>query len=211
MGGNGDVRSGGECRLNERATLVICAPVVGRDGADEIALDLISHHLEQVGQVLALGGEFDHFALGAVARRDATRGGGATTFELHGLGNGCPELVAKLSVEERASRLCQAKLPARRFDADAAGDLGDPLARRPELGVELGPVRVGHLARGVVRLHRVVDERVERVLFAQVLEEVLLPPPLEHPVGDLDGRKVAARRDDGCLMAVGEPSDLAQA
>jgi hypothetical protein len=162
-------------------------------------------------EVLALGGELDHFALGALAHGDAARGGGAAPFELHGLGDCRSDLVAEVSVEEPASRLGQPELPAGRVGTNAVGDLGDALARSAELGIELGPLRVRHLARGVVRLHRVVDERVEGVLLAQVLEEVLLPPPLEHPVGDFDGEEVAAERDDGCLVAIGEPSDLAQA
>ncbi len=122
------------------------------------------------------------------------------------------QLVTEVPAEEHAQRLKQSELPARGVDADATGDLGDALARGAEVGVDVGPLWIRHLARGVVGLHGVVDERVERVLLSQVLEEVLLPPPLEHPVGHLDGGQVAARRDDGRLMAaVGEPGDLAQA
>jgi hypothetical protein len=39
--------------------------------------------------------------------------------------------------------------------------------------------------------HAVVDQRIDRVLLTQVLEEVLLPPAFEHPVGDLDGVEIA--------------------
>jgi hypothetical protein len=209
---DGDVRRGGEGRLHEGAALVVGAPVVGRDGADEIALDLVGHHLEQVRVVLALGGELDHLALGPLPHGDPTRDGSAPPLELHRLGDGGPELAPDVPVEKSAARLCRAKLPERSLGADASGDLGDALARRAELGIDLGPLRIGHLARGVVRLHRVVDERVEGVLFAKVLEEVLLPPPLEHPIGNLDGGRVAAGGDDGRLVTVlGEPGDLAQA
>jgi hypothetical protein len=43
-----------------------------------------------------------------------------------------------------------------------------------------GPLRVGDLARGVVVLDVAVDEGIEGVLVAQVLEEALLSPALEH-------------------------------
>jgi hypothetical protein len=46
-------------------------------------------------------------------------------------------------------------------------------------------VRCGAL-RGSRRITRVVDQGIEGVLLAQVREEVLLAPALEHPAGDLD-------------------------
>jgi len=58
----------------------------------------------------------------------------------------------------------------------------------------------------------VVDERVEGELLAQVLEEVLLAPPLEHPEGHLGAGQVAARGDDGRLMPLArEAGDLSKA
>jgi uncharacterized protein (DUF2267 family) len=46
------------------------------------------------------------------------------------------------------------------------------------------------LARWVLRLDLVIDERVEQELFAHVLEEVFLSPPVEHTIRDLDVAQV---------------------
>lgn len=54
-------------------------------------------------------------------------------------------------------------------------------------GVEMGELGVGDAALRVGRLHAEIDERVEGVLLAEVLEKVLLPPALEHSVRDFDG------------------------
>jgi hypothetical protein len=68
------------------------------------------------------------------------------------------------------------------------------------------------LAQGIAGRDVVLDERIEGVLLAQVLEEVFLMPAVEHAGGDLDRGEVAARGDDRRLVTaiVGEPGDLAQ-
>lgn len=73
-----------------------------------------------------------------------------------------------------------------RLDAVARRERDDPGARGAQLGVERSARRVGDIAARILRLELVVDEGVERVLVAQILEEVLLALALEHPVRDLD-------------------------
>lgn len=81
----------------------------------------------------------------------------------------------------------------------------------PQCGVGGCPRGVGDLAVGVVGLDLVVHQCIEQKLLAQVLEEVLLPPALKHPVRHLDGRQVAPRGEDRGLMAIAQARDLAQA
>ena len=47
-------RQGG---LNEDAALLGCSPVVGLDLSEQVALDLVGNHLDQVHQVLAFWSE----------------------------------------------------------------------------------------------------------------------------------------------------------
>ena len=82
----------------------------------------------------------------------------------------------------------------------------------PKFPIQQVPLWIGDFARGIVRFRGVLDERIERILLAQVLEEVLLPPALEHAVRDFNGRKIAPARDDGRLVTILRKSrDLAQA
>ena len=71
-----------------------------------------------------------------------------------------------------------------------------------QLGVQRSPAGVGDLAGRVVGLGGVVDEGIEGVLLAQVLEEILLSPALEHAVGDFDVTQIPAVGDHRGLMAV---------
>ncbi len=91
-------------------------------------------------------------------------------------------------------------------------------------GLEVGPrggIRVNdHLqtsdpdiyAVGVVGFDGVVGQGVQGEFLVQVLEEVLLPPALEHSPSHLDGRQVAPGGDDrGLVLAVvREARDLPQ-
>src|SRR5262245_48616875 len=72
------------------------------------------------------------------------------------------------------------------------GDIGP---RTPALLVQSTPRRIGDNAGRVLRLDLVVDERVEQELFSHVLEEVLLPPALEHAVRNLDVTQVPTAGD----------------
>src|SRR6516165_1302835 len=71
----------------------------------------------------------------------------------------------------------------------------------------LGMVRVGSSGFDLV-----VDERIEHELFSHVLDEVLLPPTLEHAIGNLDVTQVPSAGDHRRLMAaVAQARDLPQA
>jgi hypothetical protein len=88
------------------------------------------------------------------------------------------------------------------------GDLG---AGDADVLVEDAPRGVGHGAGGVGVVDLVVDEGIEEELLAHVLEIVLLPPALEHAVGDLDVAQVPATGDDLRLVPGGaQARDLAQ-
>src|SRR3990167_4671662 len=91
-------------------------------------------------------------------------------------------------------------------------EFGEGGAGLADLVVDVAAGRVWDLAQGIGGLDVVLDEGVEGVLLAEVLEEVLLPPAIEHAGGDLDWGEVAARGDDrGLVLAiVGETGDLAQ-
>jgi len=67
---------------DERARLVVGAVVVRRDPSDEVGLGLGRDHLDDVGQVLALGGELDVLAGNDLANRDPPGHPGALGFEL---------------------------------------------------------------------------------------------------------------------------------
>src|SRR6185295_14983349 len=52
---------------------------------------------------------------------------------------------------------------------------------------------------------------IQSVFLAQILEKVLLPPALEHPVGQQGGPEVTTRSQNGSLMpVVHQAGDLAQ-
>ena len=80
--GDGDVAGVGERRLHQGARFVVGAMVVRCDPADEIRLDLVSDHLDHIGEVLALGGELDDVAGDDVADGNSPGHLGALGFEL---------------------------------------------------------------------------------------------------------------------------------
>jgi len=83
-----------------------------------------------------------------------------------------------------------------------AFELGEIDAGCTDLLVQSAALGVGDGAGRILRLDLVVDERIEQELFSHVLEEVLLPPALEHAVGDFDVAQIPPTRDHLCLMAV---------
>ena len=70
------------------------------------------------------------------------------------------------------------------------------------LSVELAALRIRNHAVFIGGLNAVVDEGIERVLDAQILEEVLLPPSLGEAIHHLSGGQIAERCDDADLVAV---------
>jgi len=57
----------------------------------------------------------------------------------------------------------------------------------------------------------VIDQGVEQELFAHVLEEVLLPPALEHPVSHFDRAQIPSTGDHRSLVStLGQARHLAQ-
>src|SRR5262245_17302077 len=80
-----------------------------------------------------------------------------------------------------------------------------------DLLVQSAALRIGDDAGRVLRLDLVVDERVEQELFSHVLEEVFLPPALEHAVRDLDVTQVPSAGDHvGLMAALAQARDLPQ-
>ena len=57
--GDVDVGGGAEELVEEGAALVVGAGVVRAEQGEEVALGLVGDHLDEVGEVLALGGELD--------------------------------------------------------------------------------------------------------------------------------------------------------
>src|SRR3984893_5835564 len=93
-----------------------------------------------------------------------------------------------------------------------AFELGDRGARRTDLVVQSLALGIGDGAGRIFRLDLVVDERIKQELFSHVFEEVLLPPALEHAIGDIDVAQVPSAPDDPRLMAaVAQAGDLSQA
>ena len=68
-----DVAGGGEDLVQQRAPLLLGTGIVRPQQRQQIALGLVGHHLDDVGQVLALGGELDHGTLAEVSDLDALR------------------------------------------------------------------------------------------------------------------------------------------
>ena len=68
--GDADVAGSGEQLMQQGSPFLIGTGVVRSQQRQEIALGLIGNHLDDVGQMLTLGGELDHGALGEVADFD---------------------------------------------------------------------------------------------------------------------------------------------
>src|SRR5207247_10615674 len=70
-----------------------------------------------------------------------------------------------------------------------------------ELLLQQGALRVSYLALRIGELDLMRAEVVERELVPHVAEEVLLPPPREHPASYREQGQCFVRRDDRRLMA----------
>jgi hypothetical protein len=62
-----DVAADGEQFMQERSAFLLGPRVMGVQEVQQIALGLIGEHLDDVGQMLSLGGEFDHSLLAQVS------------------------------------------------------------------------------------------------------------------------------------------------
>jgi hypothetical protein len=138
--------------------------------------------------VLALDRELDDLTVDDIADRDAQRDLRTPSFE---------RSVSTKRLAGRARKGGDGDLEAAHraaailavghgLDAVARRQRDDLGSRGTQLGVEGGSRGVGDVAIRILRLELIVDESVERVLIAQLLEEILLTPALEHPVRDLD-------------------------
>lgn len=78
---------------------------------------------------------------------------------------------------------------------------------RPPTPDEYDPRRAG-ISYDIPRL--VIDECVDEVLIAQVLEEILLAPQRKHSVSELDGGQIPARRQHRRLVVLLPARDLAE-
>src|SRR5947209_2474692 len=87
-----------------------------------------------------------------------------------------------------------------------------------EVDTRLAKLRVDGLACGIgdrtlriVGFHLIVCQRINQELLSHVLEEVLLAPAFEHPVGDDDDAQVPPAGQHGRLMTtLGKSRHLAQ-
>ncbi len=78
--------------------------------------------------------------------------------------------------------------------------------------LERASLGIGNGAGGVLRFDPVVHERIEKELLSHVLEEVLLPPTIEHAISHFDVAQLPATGDDlGLMAALAQARDLPQA
>src|SRR5215467_15132364 len=96
--------------MQQGSPLLLDAGVVGSQQRNQIALGLIGNHLDDVGQVLAFGGELDHGPLAEVADLDAFENVAAPLDELRHASTGGTQRLAEFAVGDleathRRSRL----------------------------------------------------------------------------------------------------------
>src|ERR1035438_8312137 len=209
-----DVAGGGEQLMQERASLLFGTGVVKPQQREQIALGLIGDHLDDVRQVFALGGEFDHGTLTEVSDLGAL-GNVAAFVDEPGQAVTCgAQLLAEFAVGdlEAAHRGAALLGVVGRGGAVVAFDLGEFDAGGADLLVQRTALGVGNRTGRIFRFDPIVHERIEQELFAHVLEEVLLSPAIEHAVGHLDVTQIRSIRDHLGLMAVvAQACDLPQA
>lgn len=81
-----------------------------------------------------------------------------------------------------------------------------------DLLVQRAPFGIGNRAGGILRLDAIVHQHIQKGFLAHILEEVFLPPTLEHAVGHLDVTQVPATGHDLSLMvALTQAGNLPQA
>src|SRR5260370_24760397 len=89
-----DVACSGEQLMQQGSPLLVGTGVVGSQQRKKIALGLIGNHLDDVGQVLALGGELDHGPLVEVSDFYALRNVSAVLEQLSHSSVSCAALLA---------------------------------------------------------------------------------------------------------------------
>src|SRR5260370_39113826 len=89
-----DVACSGEQLMQQGSPLLVGTGVVGAQQRKKIALGLIGNHLDDVGEVLALGGELDHGPLVAVSDFDALGDVAALLEQLRHASARCAQLLA---------------------------------------------------------------------------------------------------------------------
>ncbi len=77
-----DVAGGGEQLVEERPALLLGPRVMWPQEIEQIALGLVGEHLDDVGQMLALGGELDDGTLAQVPDLNARRNTAPLVHEL---------------------------------------------------------------------------------------------------------------------------------
>src|SRR6266542_559987 len=90
-----DVACGSEQLMQQGSSLLIDAGIVRSQQRNQVALGLIGNHLDDVGQVLAFGGELDHGPLVEVSDLDALGNAAALLDELRHTSAGCAQLLAE--------------------------------------------------------------------------------------------------------------------
>jgi len=165
--------------------------------------------------VFAFGCKLDDFlALCCLSDRDTFLEGGSFCLELEDTTTGGTDLLAELPIGdlESAHRLSSILAVIDRGYPERLLQLCESDAGKFHLPIHFLPRGVGHGPCGVVRLHLIVHESVDCVFLAEVLEEVLLTPALEHPVRHDDVPKIPTAGEDWRLVAgVSKPGHLPQA
>jgi hypothetical protein len=208
-----EICSIGQCGLNQCSSFIPDAFVVRSHKIHEITLGLVCDHLNNVGKVLSLRGEFyDSFSY--------------DLFDRNFLGHGRAFLFkGNHAVKCFPQAFCQFALcdlePAHGWPGlfGTEKGLGSVLSREPlkfctrlvQLNFERDSLGIGNLARWIIRDNLIVDQGIQSVLLAQIFKEILLPPSPEHPERNLCRRKVTPGGQDGCLVAIlSKAHDLAQ-
>jgi hypothetical protein len=192
-------------RLNEGASLLVDSCVVRAEETQQVALDLVGDHLEHGREVLSFVREFDdRRAAECHGNGDPFGQGGALALHCGEVFTRRSEAVAEFAVRdlEAARRRPHCLGIVERSATVLLGKLGLGGAGGGDLLVQDTSCRVRHCASRIVGLGRVLGERVDRKLIAHVLEEVLLSPPFEHAIGDIDRLQVEPTGEDRCLMTV---------
>src|SRR4030042_3746856 len=139
--------------------------------------------------MFTFGCEFDDFlALQHLRDRDSLLKGGSFCFERDYTITGDTDLLTELPQSDLVST---PRLPVCLAVIDSGCTKGflqlcQSGSGKFHLPICFLPSGVGDGSCRVVRFDLIVNQRVDKVFFAEVLKEVFLTPAFEHPVGDDD-------------------------
>src|ERR1035437_4613688 len=161
---------------------------------EQVALRLVSQHLDHIGQMLAFGRQFDDGFVGYTLNWHSLWNGGSTVLQALDPVPGVPEFAAQFSLSgfKYAHRVALLARVGPRLPSLFSWESIKMRIGPTQLDVRGGPSRIGHFAAGVVRRCGIFGQRIQRILLAQVFEKVLLPPAIKHSIRYLSGGQIAA-------------------